>query len=78
MKTILIKGALIIPVVFFLVYLLLITISGITCAFSADAQLYCNTFCKVSRMIVGGTLLLTVGILGFNFMKQIKVDKPSV
>jgi hypothetical protein len=78
MKKILIKSALIIPVIFFLVYILLITISGIICAFSADSQLYCTTFCNVARMIMGGTLLLTVGYLGFDFIMQTKVEKPSV
>jgi hypothetical protein len=78
MKTILIKGALIIPVIFFLVYLLLLTISGITCAFSADAQLYCSSFCTVSRMILGGTLLITFGILATEFIKQLKNGKSRV
>lgn len=70
MKTIVIKGALLIPVVFFLVYLLLLAIGGITCAFSADAQLYCTSFCSVARMIMGGALLLIVGILAREYKKQ--------
>lgn len=63
MKTILIKAALYIPVIFFLVYILLIAIGGITCACSADAQLYCSKFCMIAKILPGASILVIMGMM---------------
>ena len=72
MKTILIKAALFFPLTFFLVYILLLSISGITCACTVNAQPLCSAFCLVAKLIIGAAIILIIGITGNEILKEIR------
>jgi len=72
MKAILIKAALYIPVTFFVVYILLMVIGGVTCACSADAQPYCTVFCLVAKILIGASVLAILGLIAKEWHREYK------
>ncbi len=78
MKTsILLKAIFLLPFIFIVDYLLMITIGCTTCLFGVGEGFYCGTYCIIGKSILGLSLIFLGYLLYPDFKKLVKTNSNA-
>ena len=74
MKTVMLKYAIILPVILFAIWVGLTIFGCVSCIFGAGENYYCNAYCITARIVVAVILLSYLTFFGRALFRERKHD----